>query len=274
MDLAAIRYGIEHPSQSPGFVRAAKFEYAVKGVAYSLIGAIALLFAFGGGDSARGTRDGVGHVIVHPVGHMLLVVTGVALFVHAFWRLLEAGMDLRARGDTPKGIATRVAYAASGLVNFAVGVLALQVAYSPVSAGSGTRDWFGALLSAAPGRAVLIVLGFAAVAFGVHQIQKGWRERFLRDLRIGSILGQRRRRIIRAGRLGYVARGIALPIVGGFLLQAAIDGGMDRGAGVGGTLQAIVAQPFGAFMIGVVAFGLACYGVYEMLFAKYGRLVR
>jgi len=274
MDFTSIRSNIQHPAQSPGMMRAAQFGYLTKGVVYFLMGAFALMAAIGAGGQLGGSGDTVRTLSMAPFGHVLLVIVGVGLAYYAVWRFFEAGLDLRSRGDDTKGIATRVGYAISGVVNGAIGLLAIQMAFGARSSGSSNREWLGMLLSSDAGSMVVVVLGFAMVAFGVQQIHKGWRERFLRDVKIQSMEPKQRRRIIFFGKLGHIARGIVFPIIGGFLVQAAIDRNPGEARGVGGALEALSSQPFGAFLLGIVAFGLACYGIYQMMFARHGRLVR
>lgn len=274
MDFASIRSNIRYPAQSPGIVRAAQFGYFTKGVVYALMGLFALLAAVGAGGQFGMSGDSIRSMSTDPFGHILLVIVAAGLFYYSVWRFLEGAIDLRSRGEDRKGLAVRTGYALSGVVNAAVAALALQMAFGARSSGTMNREWLGMLLSTDGGSIVVAVLGFAAVAFGVQQINKGWRERFLRDLKLQSMQPSQRRRIIRMGKIAHVGRGIVFPIIGGFLIQAAVDNAPDRARGVGGALEALASQPFGAILLGIVAVGLGFYGFYQMVFARYGRLVR
>ena len=75
------------------------------------------------------------------------------------------------------------------------------------------------------------------------------------------------------GRIGFSARGIAFAIIGGFLLVAAVHARSDEARGLGGALATLAQQPFGPWLLGIVASGLVVYGAFMVVQARYGRLV-
>ncbi len=68
------------------------------------------------------------------------------------------------------------------------------------------------------------------------------------------------------------ARGVVFGIVGGFLLLAALRTSPGEARGVGGALKALQQQPFGPWLLGVVALGLIAYGIFELVKARYRRI--
>ncbi len=118
----------------------------------------------------------------------------------------------------------------------------------------------------------LIGLGF--VIFGLGQVVIGYKQKFVADLRTQSMDARQRTWVVRAGRIGYIARGIVFSIIGVFLIQAVLRSDPSEAQGLGGALHEIASQPFGQILLVLVSIGLAAYGAYQMVFAKYGRLVR
>ena len=47
----------------------------------------------------------------------------------------------------------------------------------------------------------------------------------------------------------------------------------SRARGLGGALEALARQPNGAWLLGATAVGLAAFGVYSLLLARYRRIV-
>ncbi len=65
-------------------------------------------------------------------------------------------------------------------------------------------------------------------------------------------------------RFGYVAKGLVYVIVGALSAMAAIGAG-GRTTGSNGAMHTILEQPFGKVLLGVVAFGLLCFGLWQVL---------
>ena len=77
---------------------------------------------------------------------------------------------------------------------------------------------------------------------------------------------------VRLSRFGFAALGLVLLLVGGFLVLAAWTSTPDRALGLGDALALLLQQPAGRLSLGVVALGLAAYGVYNALEARCHRI--
>ena len=76
----------------------------------------------------------------------------------------------------------------------------------------------------------------------------------------------------RAGRLGHVARGVVFLVIGIFLAQAALQSDPDEVRGLGGALSALAAQPFGPYLLVLVALGFVAFGLFMFVVARYRRI--
>jgi hypothetical protein len=76
-----------------------------------------------------------------------------------------------------------------------------------------------------------------------------------------------------AGRVGHAARGVTFGITGVYLLVAALHQSPEEARGLAGALAALLEQPYGPVLLGVVAAGLAMYGLYMFVEARYRRMV-
>ncbi len=61
-------------------------------------------------------------------------------------------------------------------------------------------------------------------------------------------------------------------IIGVFVIVAALQFDPSEAAGLGGALQELLRQPFGSWVLGVVALGLVAYGLLMLAVARYGRI--
>jgi Domain of Unknown Function (DUF1206) len=73
------------------------------------------------------------------------------------------------------------------------------------------------------------------------------------------------------GRIGLLARGVVFACIGGFLMEAAWHANPREARGLGGALRALEQRPFGPWVLGTVAVGLTCYGLYMIVLAWYRR---
>jgi multisubunit Na+/H+ antiporter MnhC subunit len=74
-----------------------------------------------------------------------------------------------------------------------------------------------------------------------------------------------------AGKLGYIARGVALIFVGLGVLTAGVTHQASKSKGLDGALHQMVTLPLGQVLVAVVAAGFACFGVYLFSRARRAR---
>lgn len=155
------------------------------------------------------------------------------------------------------------------------GVMYLFFAWSTfaVTQGGGssdeekTEDVTATIMGAPGGRLLVGVLGLLIFGVAGYHVYKGWTKTFLEDLREhpGDWA-------VRSGQAGYVAKGTALFVVGGFFVVAAWKADPDQAAGLDGALKTLKEQPFGPTLLTVVAIGIAAYGIYSFARARYAKL--
>src|SRR5665811_1843933 len=96
---------------------------------------------------------------------------------------------------------------------------------------------------------------------------RGWTKKFLRDLAENpGILATR------AGVVGYVAKGVALAVVGGLFVSAAVQNSSSKATGLDGALRSLRQQAVGPWLLTAVALGIAAYGVYSFARSRHARV--
>jgi hypothetical protein len=116
------------------------------------------------------------------------------------------------------------------------------------------------------------LIGLVVVGFGVGMLWYGWKRKFERKLTFGTALPKTRKSAIRAGQVGYMAKGVAFGIVGILLLQAAVTSDSGKSRGLDAALHTLAAQPYGKFLLLAVAIGVAAFGVYCFFQARYRKV--
>ena len=78
-----------------------------------------------------------------------------------------------------------------------------------------------------------------------------------------------RRWVLGTSRLGLVARGIVLALIGGSVVEAALTHDPNQARGLEGVLEMFLTNPW---LMGAIGIGLVAYAIYQLVKARY-RLV-
>jgi len=244
---------------------AARGGYAVSGVLHVLIGVLAVQVALGGGGESADQSGALAQIADTPFGGAMLWVGAVALLALAAWQAAEA---IRGRGEK----SDRAKSAAKAVVYLALAVSAAAFAMGSGSSSEGqTQDATAGLMEAPGGRALVVVVGLGVVAVAVYHVIKGIRQKFLQDLR-GVPRGQAGNAVTKAGTVGYVAKGVALALIGFAFVIAGITSDPAQAQGLDGALHELRDQPAGVAALIAVGLGLACYGAYSFVRSRYARM--
>jgi len=269
-----ITQGARRATDNPSFARFARFGYAAKGVVYLVAGGLSARAAFGLGGATTDKRGALQQILAEPFGKLMLVLIGVGLIGYVLLRLVQALMDPEHKGSDAKGIAKRIGYLISGLVYAGLAWTALRLASATGgSGGNEIQSWVARLLALPLGRWLIGFAGLIVIGGGLYQLYKAYSTDFSEHFRWNEMSATERTWTVRLGRLGLAARGIVQGLIGLFLIQAALLFDPSKAQGSGGALQSLAQPPFGLWAVGVVAVGLAAYGVYMLAAARYSRIV-
>lgn len=257
------------PSRRP-LETAGRIGYAFKGVLYVLLGALAVDAARTGG-SAEGQRGALQTVAEGAFGGVLLTVLAVGLACYALWRLAMAGLDPEREGTDASGIAHRVGYAASGVAYGLLALAAYRIVQGGQAEGGGAQEGAQTALALPGGRLVLGLVALVVAGFGVVEVVRAYRASFMDDLSLSGEAARHRDTVRALGRAGLTARGVVYGVIGAALAVAAYRSDPDQAVGLDGALATLRDQPYGPVLLGVVGLGLAAYGLYCGVNARYRR---
>jgi hypothetical protein len=143
---------------------------------------------------------------------------------------------------------------------------------TPTSNAEQTQQATAGVMAHPAGQWLIALGGVAVVAVGVGLILYGARRKFEKRLLIGQMSRSARRTAVGLGQLGYIAKGISFGIVGILLFQAATSHNPAKSRGLDAALRLLVAQPYGALLLILVALGLASFGAYCFFQARYRKV--
>ncbi|MEN9936493.1 MAG: hypothetical protein RLZZ387_3072 [Chloroflexota bacterium] len=258
---------------APWVERLARLGYAAKGVVYALIGTLAAQAAIGSGGATTDSRGVLAWIVTQPYGRIALALVAAGLAGYAVWKVTEAALDTEGEGDEPKGLAARAGQVLSGVLHAGLAWTAVQIlAGTGGSGGDSTQDWTARLLSWPLGRWLVSAVGIGVLGYGLYELYEAYRASFREQLNLGRMSPTEERWATVAGRAGLAARGVVFGLIGVFLVQAALRADAERAEGVAGALEALARQPYGRWLLGIVALGLVAYGIFMLVVARYRRI--
>jgi hypothetical protein len=191
---------------------------------------------------------------------------------YALLRFVQALLDPERKGSDAKGLAMRAGYAIRGALYVGLVFTALRLALGDGDSSGGEQGLVARVFALPLGRWLVGIAGLVVAGAGLWEIYRGWTADFSEHLRWSEMSAAERTWVTRLGRVGLVARGVVWAVAGGFLVQAALLLDPGRVQDSGGALQALAGLA-GPWLVGLVALGLAAYGVYMLAVARYGRIV-
>ncbi len=271
------KYTARRAATNPWVTRYARFGYAAKGVVWGIIGALAAKTALGRGGATADRNSAIQAIYQQPFGKFLLAVVTIGLFGYALWSWIQAALNTEGKSHNAKGAIERIGYAAVGFSYAGLALAALQLVLNKSNGGKSsdatTQDWTARLLHAPLGVALVVLAGVIMLALALRQAKYAYTADFRQRLNLYRLSAQARTGVIVLGRWGMAALGVVFAVIGVFLMVAALRHDPHQAKGLAGALQTLAGQPYGQFLLGVVAIGLIAYGVYSLAEARYRRMV-
>ncbi|GAA1496549.1 DUF1206 domain-containing protein [Paeniglutamicibacter kerguelensis] len=261
---------VEDASNSRVFVVAARTGFTVSGILHVLIGIIAIQLAFG---KAREADQGgaMGELAAQPAGHILLWMGAAACAALGLWQLSEVVFGYRNLKKKTM-LQKKLSAAGQGLV-----FLVLAVAFASFAAGQGkdsgetTSDSSIQIMKAPFGPQLLIAVGVVVAVVGIVFAVRGMLASFTKQLDMPA--SKTLRMVVTIlGVVGYVAKGIALFLVGLLFIVTTMQASPEESTGLDGALKAVREQPYGLYLLTLVGAGLICYGFYQIAKSKFVRM--
>lgn len=247
--------------------------FVAKGIVYVLIGLLAIQVALGRRGDTEGSQGAIASLSEQPFGFVLLLLLAIGLAAYVLWRLATSILDTERVGSDASGIAKRIGYFVSALSYAALTVLAIQLAAgnSDGEGGDTRQEWTARLMSSEIGTWVVGFIGLTILGVGIYQIYKGLSGSFMKRYSLEKMRDVNRKWANRTGRIGLPARGVVFGIIGYLVIRAAIETDPNDAQGIGGALDTLAEQPFGPWLLGLVAVGFVAYAGYCFIRARYRR---
>ncbi|PZX61143.1 uncharacterized protein DUF1206 [Algoriphagus ratkowskyi] len=247
-----------------------QFGYYSKGLVYALIGILAAMAAFGLGGDIKGKSGIVRFLQELPGGVILTSIVALGLLSYSLWRLYQAAVD--PNGDEgKKRIASRIKYAYSGILYaFIAYSFAKPLFTSGGSSGDDSKKAaLNMLLEKEWGVWVIWIIAIGSGINAIWQAYIGFSGKHMKKLDENPDNNKEYQLVKRAGKYGYIARGVVFGVISFFLIKVILAHDSDELQGTEGALQYLLSLPYGNFLMGAVALGMLGYGIFCFMVARH-----
>jgi hypothetical protein len=240
--------------------RAVRVGMVAYGIVHLTIAWLGIQLALGDHSGSASRNGALKQLAQQPFGKVVVWVVAVGMFLLVLWKLLEAFIDSTLE-DGAKKVAKPATNVFKAIVYGTLGVSAVHVATGSKSK-SKTTDYTAKLMDQPFGRWLVGLVGLAIIGYGVYLAYRGWSEKFLEHLDPEGRSGDSGKAYRVFGKLGYIAKGIAIGVIGVLFVYAAIDHNAKKSGGLDQAAQKILQQPFGPVLLFAISVGIGCYGLF------------
>ena len=266
---------VKQAAANPALELLERLGYVVRGALYAVMGFLALKIALATpGGKATDLSGSLVWLIGNPLGKFVLVIAIIGLVAYSLWGFVRAIYDPLHRGRDAKGLMARLGFVTSAVSYLAIALFALHILAGQGAASTDTTQKSVATLLTNPlGGAITVLLGVVAMGIAVGQFIEAYRATFAQDLKGAEMTQSERNIAVSLGRFGMAARGVTFLVIGWFLVQAGLNHAPSKATGFGGAFLFLLAQPYGRWLLGIVALGFIALGIHSFACARWVRLL-
>jgi hypothetical protein len=264
----------DRAGNSDGLENLARIGLIAFGLVHLLVAWLALQLAWGGGGKSADQSGAMQTLSESPVGEPILWVVAVGLIALAVWQAAEVFRWRSGWSASGKTRTKALRKSGNALVKaatyIALAVLAIRFALGSGQSSSQKQQETTAGVFGWPGGQFLVgAAGLVLIGVGVWHIRKGFNKHFLKQIDTSDASPSALRLVTRLGQVGFPAKGVALALVGGLLCYAAITFDPSKAQGLDGAMRTILQAPFGRILLTLVAIGIAAFGAFCFVRARY-----
>jgi hypothetical protein len=267
---AQVELDAERAAESPWVERLARVGLVAQGLSFGLVAVLAIEVALGKGGKAT-DRQGALRTIGHgSFGRIVVILLAIGFGAYALWRLAQVflGHDVEERGGK-----TKWGKRASSLGKAAIYGGLAWTAIEVLTGGGGNSNEEGeatkGILGWPAGRWLVFALALAIAGAALWNLYRGISGRYKKQLKTGEMSATELRWTERIAVVGLLSRAVVFGLVSWFFFKTAVDYDAKQARGLDGALRKLAHEPYGEWLLAIVAAGLFAYGVFCLIQARY-----
>jgi hypothetical protein len=245
------------------------------GVVHLLVAWLAIQLAWFGLSGESADQSGAMAALAETTfGKPLLWIIAVGLIALAAWQAAEVfrwrwGWSAEGKTRTKALRKSANALIKAG-VYIALAVLAIRFATGGgQSSSQSQQETTAGVFSWPAGQWIVGAAGLVLIGVGAWHIRKGMNKHFLKQIDTTMASPKALRLVTRLGQVGFPGKGLALIGVGALLIWAAVTFDPSKARGLDGAMHTILGLPFGQILATLIAIGIAAFGLFCFVRARY-----
>ena len=242
------------------------------GVIHLLFAWLALQVAFGNSSGETDQSGALQTLGKQPAGEFLVILIIIGMVAMALWQALEAAIGESGPRDKA-AMAERVISGCRAILYLYFAWLGYRViSGANASQSQSQKSSASSMMDSGGGRFLVGLVGLIVVGVGIGLIVYGLKKKFEKRLNTGQMRPSVHRTVRRLGMAGYTSKGIAYGIAGILIVTAAVKYDPEKAGGLDAALKTLADRSYGPWLLGLIALGIACFGVYCFFQAKYRKV--
>ena len=247
-------------------VRAGLVGYALLHLLVAWV-AVRLVVTHSGGNATG--RGALAQLADETAGRLTLVVMAVGFAALVVWQLIAAAVGFHGSGPRMRVLERGAALCRAAVWAY-LAVTTTELTVAGGSGGGSPTSTTAAVMTWPGGAWIVAFVGIVVASVGLGLGIFGWRTGFIDQIHDRAREDDGRRvPIVLLGRIGYVAKGVALVVVGVLLVWAAWTQDPQKSGGLDRALVELAGRGLGEVAVFVVAAGLACFGLFLLARARH-----
>jgi hypothetical protein len=257
-------------ASSPWVERLARFGLVAQGISFGLVGVLAIELALGRGGKATDREGALRTIAEGGFGRFAVIVLAIGFGSYALWRLAQVvlGHEVEEPGGKTKWT-KRVTSLGKAAIYGTLCAAAVSILFGEDGGANKEQEATQGILGWPAGQ---WIVGGIAVAIGIAALWNLYRAvsgQYKESLKKVQMSPTELRWTTRIAFVGLVARAVVFGLISWFFFKAAADYNPEQARGLDGALRKLADQPYGRWLLGMVAAGLFAYGIFCLIQARY-----
>jgi Domain of Unknown Function (DUF1206) len=250
--------------------KVARVGLIAQGVSFGLVAVLAIQLALGMGGEATDRQGALRKIAQDGFGRVVVILLAVGFAAYVVWRLTEVvlGHEVEERHAEAKWSKRAVALG-KGTIYGALCAIAVSILLGEGAGGDEEKEAAEDILGWPAGRWIIGAIAAAFALAALWNVYRAVSGKYKESLKTWQLSREELRWTTRIAFAGLISRAVVFAFIAWFFFRASAEYDAREAQGLDGALRTLAHEPFGPWLLGLVAAGLFAWGVFCLIQARY-----